>query len=232
MHDDRQGVDTEPAVRHGGGMSQPHPAATPTWVTWADYIALPDDDRRELIDGVLVEVEVPTNLHEWIVSELLFALKLWTRANGGVVIGSGYKIRISDERAFMPDIQLYRADHRQRFVGQPQGLADGAPDLVVEVISPSSRRYDRLLKLQGYAAIEVPEYWIVDPQARTIERLRLVEGHYAFVGGAAGDEVLAPDSFPGFEVQLAGLWLDDEHTGAAPVDGDAGDGDAGGSAAG
>ena len=50
MHDDRQGVDTEPSVRHGGAMSQPHPAATPTWVTWADYIALPDDDRRELID--------------------------------------------------------------------------------------------------------------------------------------------------------------------------------------
>lgn len=216
MHDDRQGVDTERAGSQSGGMSQPHPAVTPTWVCWADYIALPDDDRRELIDGVLVEVEVPTNIHEWIVSELLFALKLWTRAHGGLVIGSGYKVRIADDRAFMPDLQLYRVNNRAGFIGQSQGLADGAPDLVIEVISPSSRRFDRLLKLQGYAAIEVPEYWIVDPQARTIERLRFVDGTYAIDGGASGDEVLSPKSFPGLEVKLAGLWLDDESEGAVP----------------
>lgn len=206
MHDDRQGVDTEPSVRHGSAMSQPHPAATPTWVTWADYIALPDDDRRELIDGVLVEVEVPTYLHERIIAHLIGLLFAWSEENGGAVLGSGYKVRVDTHRAFMPDIQFFREEHDDFFAEQAQGLVAGAPDLVVEVISPSSRRHDRLLKLQGYADIGVPEYWLVDADALTIERLVLTEGAYRFVGGAGGDETFAPESFPGLVVELRRLF--------------------------
>lgn len=206
MHDDRQGVDTERAGRPSGGLSQPHPAVTPTWVCWADYIALPDDDRRELIDGVLVEVEVPTYLHERIIAHLIGLLFAWSEENGGSVIGSGYKLRIDDFRAFMPDVQFFRAEYDALFAEQRQGLVEGAPDLVIEVISPSSRRHDRLLKLQGYADIGVPEYWLVDAEALTIERLVLAEGAYRFVGGAGGEEQFLPGSFPGLVIELRRLF--------------------------
>lgn len=178
-------------------------------VTWADYIALPDDDRRELIDGVLVEVEVPTYLHEHIIGQLIGLLFVWSQTHGGSILGSGYKVRISADRAFMPDLQFYRVEKVAMAARQQQGLAEGRPDLVVEVISPSSQGRDRLLKLEGYASIGVPEYWIVEPEGRLIERFCLVDGTYRAAGGAMGDAVFAPESFEGFEVPLGSLWLDE-----------------------
>ena len=192
------------------GRSDQGPAAPPVGtVTWDEYSALPDDDRRELIDGVLVETKGSTNIHAWVVSELLYALKTWTHEHGGSVIGSGYKVRVDAGRAFMPDVQLYRRGNVKTAIRQQQGLAEGRPDLVVEVISPSSRRYDRLPKLAGYASIEVPEYWLVEPDARLIERFCLVDGTYRAAGGAMGDAVFAPESFDGLEVPLGSLWLDE-----------------------
>ena len=66
-------------------------------VTWSDYVALPDDDRRELVGGQLLEIDVPTHLHEHIVTMVAYFLTAWRRAGaGGNVLSSGYKIRISD----------------------------------------------------------------------------------------------------------------------------------------
>jgi Uma2 family endonuclease len=84
---------------------------------------------------------------------------------------SGYKVRITDSRGVMPDLQFYRAENDPR--SQQAGLAEGHPDLVVEVSSPTSVRYDRVKKLTWYASIGAPEYWIVDPMQRTFERLLL-----------------------------------------------------------
>lgn len=82
----------------------------------------------------------------------------------------------------------------------------GAPDLVVEVVSASSRRYDRVVKLGYYADAGVPEYWVVDPEARTLERLVLRGGAYLVRETAAGEAVFRPDSFRGLAVPLADLW--------------------------
>ena len=82
--------------------------ADPGPYTWNDFIELEEDDPRELLDGRLVEIEVPTLSHERIVAQLIFALEGWIRAgNGGLVIGSGYKIRIDEQRGAMPDVQFY-----------------------------------------------------------------------------------------------------------------------------
>ena len=173
--------------------------------TWADFVALPEDDRRELIDGELLEVEVPTTAHERIAALLVFFLETWSRAGGGgMTLVSGYKVRVSDTRGVMPDVQFYRAGNIPR--GQPQGLAHGHPDLVVEVLSPSSARFDRVLKMTYYAAIGVPEYWIVDPAARTLERLVLTEGHYTIADALEGDALFQPPSFEGMGVALEELW--------------------------
>jgi Uma2 family endonuclease len=181
------------------------PATAEHHHTWEDFIALPDDDRRELLDGRLVEMDVPNEWHEWIVSCLVRLLGNWTMASqAGIVLASGYKVRIRRDRGFMPDVQLFRTGGRPL---QQRGLESGAPDLAVEVISPSSGRYDRVHKLQGYAAIGVPEYWILDPEHQTLQRFVLGESAiYSVTDALSGDDVFAPSSMPGLVIPLGELW--------------------------
>jgi Uma2 family endonuclease len=181
-------------------------AAESAHFTWDDFVALEDDDLRELIDGELVEVEVPTADHEEIVGWLCFYLRSWAEAgHGGRVRASGYKVRISERRGVMPDVQFYRQDN-DASAGQQQGLEHGHPDLVIEIVSPSSERYDRVTKLRWYAQLGVPEYWLVNPQARTFECLVLQGGVYTIATSAAGDETCRPGSFEGLAIPLAKLW--------------------------
>jgi Uma2 family endonuclease len=174
--------------------------------TWDDFIALEEDDLRELIDGELVEVEVLTHSHEKIVMRLGTSLTNWSDAgHGGVALASGYKVRVSDRRGLMPDVQFYRRGNEVSS-DQEQGLVRGRADLVVEVVSPSSRRFDRVKKLNWYAQLGVPEYWIVDPQEQTLEHLVLREGAYVIAASLEGEEVFRPGSFEGMEISLAKLW--------------------------
>jgi Uma2 family endonuclease len=174
--------------------------------SWDDFIALDEDDPRELIDGELVEVEVPTFVHEHLVIRIGSALTVWSDAgHGGRALASGYKDRISDRRGVMPDVQFYRAGNESERE-QQVGLVTGHPDVVVEVVSPSSGRYDRVSKLRYYAQKGVPEYWIVDPQARTLERLVLRDGVFSITDSFADEETFRPDAFPGLEIPLARLW--------------------------
>jgi Uma2 family endonuclease len=174
--------------------------------TWEDFIAIEDeDDRRELVDGELVETEVPTDLHEHITAMLVVFIGSWMlERKAGWIRGSGYKVRISKKRGFMPDVQFYRQDNPAR--RKMQGLEEGHPDLVVEVMSPSSVRFDRIKKLGGYASIGVPEYWLIDPERQTLERLILRDGKYIIDAALEGDMVFTPDTFEGLSIPLKALW--------------------------
>ena len=184
------------------GEAQVSPAAA----TWADFVGLDEDDPRELIDGALLEIDVPNKKHEWIVATLVWLLNAWARPrDAGTVLASGYKIRISEGRGVMPDVQFIRRG-RESILGD-DAMVGGAPDLVVEVVSPTSARYDRVQKLAWYAAIGVAEYWIVDPQAETLEQLILgVDGRFVIGASLGGTDVFRPVSFPGLDVSLADLW--------------------------
>lgn len=184
-------------------VSEPTPAAASRF-RWADFVALDEEDLRELIDGQLMEVDLPTKMHEAVVLFLGAVLFTWTRANGGLALASGYKIRISDTRGVMPDVQLYRKGREH--LGGTHGLESGAPDLVVEVVSPTSARYDRVVKLRWYAQIGVPEYWIVDPDQRTLERLILDAGSYRIEDALTDEATFTPGTFPGISISLAELF--------------------------
>jgi Uma2 family endonuclease len=175
--------------------------------TWDDFVRLEEDDRRELIDGELVEVEVPTELHEYIVFMLSYFLAHWARPRrAGYGVVSGFKVRISERRGVMPDLQFFRRGNPAAGPIDRVALEDGRPDLAVEIVSPSSARYDRMTKLGYYASIGVPEYWIVDPAAHTLERL-VLQGEKYLVAEVVGESSLfQPDSFDGLEVPLGELW--------------------------
>jgi Uma2 family endonuclease len=172
--------------------------------SWQEFIALAEDDRRELLDGELLEIDVPTKLHEWVVALLVHRLTSWAMARrAGIVLASGYKVRIRENRGFMPDVQYFARAGRPLPSG---GLDAGAPDLVVEVVSPVSRRFDRTIKAEGYAEIGVPEYWIVDPELRTLERLVLTGSAYRVAERWNGPGTFAPPSFPNLSIELSELW--------------------------
>jgi Uma2 family endonuclease len=184
---------------------QARSAGAPGPYRWKDFLSLHEDDLRELIDGHLLELEVPTKIHEWIVTILVTMLTNWALPrSAGLALVSGYKVRIRHDRGVMPDVQFFRRGGRPL---PDQGLHRGAPDLAVEVVSPSSKRWDRVVKLEWYGAIGTNEYWIVDPTERTLERyLRGHDGALQLASQHANDERFAPDTFPELEIELARLW--------------------------
>jgi Uma2 family endonuclease len=174
--------------------------------TWDDFAALGEDDLRELIDGELVELEVPSDIHEYIVVMLAHLLTAWALPRkAGFALAAGFRVRIDDRRGVMPDVQFYRVGN-QTALRTEQGLVRGHPDLAVEVVSGSSRQYDRVSKLRYYASIGVPEYWIVDPSSRTLEILVLRGDGYLIAQAGAGEDVVYPASFAGLEIHLSALW--------------------------
>jgi len=185
--------------------NKPRTLPAPGEWTWDDYVAIADeDDTRELVDGYLVELEMPTEEHEYAVAMLIIVLGNWAVPRGGRIYGSGYKVKVSAKRGAMPDVQYYRPGRRP----PSQGLSEGTPDLAVEMISPSSGRADRVMKLEWYRSIGVPEYWLVDPLEHTLTRYVLsADGHYSVMDTLADDAVFEPTTtFPGLSIPLATLW--------------------------
>lgn len=164
-----------------------------------------EDEPGELVNGRLEEEEASDSPHEVIVSALLYVLLTWARARGGRVLASETKYALSRRRGRKPDISMFLA----RDLKLPRrGATRHPPDLMVEVISPDPRhrRRDRIEKLREYAAFGVRYYWLVDPEARSLEILKLGEdGHYIHALDAAEGTIEAP-GFEGLTLDLDALW--------------------------
>jgi Uma2 family endonuclease len=112
---------------------------------------------------------------------------------------------LAEDDVVQPDLVVVR-DPAQR---SSRGI-EGAPFLVVEVISTGRAHHDRTVKAQRYAARGVPHYWIVDPEAGRLECFRLGEGRYALQAVGTGTEVVEVPGFPALTIPLATLWFDPE----------------------
>jgi Uma2 family endonuclease len=86
---------------------------------------------------------------------------------------------------------------------------EGPPDLVVEILSPSTRRVDRTVKMRTYARFGVRECWIVDPEAQSFEIFRLTGGAYVLAQAACGNETTSSDLFPGLTLALDQIFAPD-----------------------
>ena len=135
--------------------------------TVEDYYNWPEDERIELIDGVIYHVSMPSIKHQRIVGEIDFAFKSFVKKKKGKceIFGAGIDVRLDcdDKTMLVPDISVIC--EKDKFTEQ---YFDGAPDLVVEVLSPSTRKKDMTLKLSKYAEAGVREYWIIDPKKETV----------------------------------------------------------------
>ncbi len=170
-----------------------------------------EDEPGEIVDGRLDEEERVDSPHEVIVSALLFVLLTWVRARGGRVLASETKYALSKRRGRKPDISVFLTRDRKL---PRRGAMRHPPDLMVEVISPDprDRRRDRIEKLREYATFGVRYYWLVDPEARSLEILRLDDaGQYVHVTDAGEGTVDVP-GLEGLTLDLDALWreIDEE----------------------
>jgi len=133
--------------------------------------ALPDDGKRyELVSGELVVTPAPTPLHQAILAILFRELDSYLRRTAvGRVLWSPADLAFGEDEILQPDLFVLPASLPQgfRIWSEVTSLL-----LAIEVLSPSTARYDRILKRRRYQRGGVPEYWIVDPDARVVERWR------------------------------------------------------------
>ncbi|MBI4234037.1 MAG: Uma2 family endonuclease [Chloroflexi bacterium] len=177
--------------------------------TYSDYLLLPEEKRYELIEGELCMVPSPTTQHQRLVLNLAMILQEFVRRRGlGEVFAAPLDVKLSEEDVVQPEVLFVRAA-RRRIVKEQ--YVDGPPDLVVEVLSPSTASRDRELKLKRYANFGVPEYWIVDPEAGSVEVLRLMADGYRQVGVFTQGTVETP-LLPGLKLPVAEVMSSPDYT--------------------
>jgi Uma2 family endonuclease len=187
-----------------------HPAAPMERerMTLEQWAALDHEVRGELVDGALVEEEVPNTIHEILVTWLVLTLATWGRPRRVFVFGSGVKLALSSVRGRIPDVTVYLPD-----AGAPQlrGAVDVPPSIAVEVVSdtPRDARRDRVEKLAEYAAFGIRWYWIVDPELRAFEILELgPDGRYVHAVAVTAGTVHPVPGCEGLSIVVDQAWAE------------------------
>ncbi|HEX8317145.1 Uma2 family endonuclease [Longimicrobium sp.] len=143
--------------------------------TYEEFANLPDDGNRyEVIAGELYVTPSPTSIHQRVVARLTAMLEVFTQEHGlGTLFGAPYDVIFGEGDYLEPDLLFVRREREE--IVKDHAMV-GAPDLVVEVLSPSTSRRDRGLKRERYAAYGVPEYWIIDTDLVQVDVYRLSGG--------------------------------------------------------
>jgi len=140
------------------------------------YVCFPDDGyRHEIIDGVHYMNAAPSTYHQAVSRRLQYQLYSAIELKKlGCVIDAPVDVHLSEFDIVQPDLVVVLESNR---IITPSKVK-GTPDLLVEILSPSTRENDMVLKRNRYEVAGVPEYWIVDPFEHTLEQLILTEGSY------------------------------------------------------
>ena len=150
-------------------------------VTFAELEQWPDDGRRyELYGGEVIVVPTPLPIHQVVALRVYDVLKHYAEATQGLVLCSPLDIVFSQYDVLQPDLVFFDAARRRQI--DLYSAIRIVPNLVVEVLSRSTAARDRGRKLDIFARYAVPEYWIVDPNARTVEVLRTAAETFQQIG--------------------------------------------------
>jgi Uma2 family endonuclease len=203
----RSAAVASPASRPTNGQAAWVPPPDGAW-TFDDYARLPDNGfRYEVIDGALVMSPAPLMGHQIISAALMSALRAYVRRHRlGIVVAAPVDVQLGDRATpVQPDI-VFVARERLHIVGRER--IEGAPDLVVEILSRSTAARDRGLKFDLYAASGVREYWLADPDERTLEVYVLRGQAYAPLGSYRPGEVAASELLPSLKLKVKELFED------------------------
>jgi len=180
-------------------------------LTYDDFVHFPDDGKRhELIDGEHYVTPSPNLRHQKILGRLYLTIASWLQVNPiGEMFLSPLDVVFSDFDVVEPDL-LYVSNERGAEVLTPKHVR-GAPDLVVEIGSPSTRKRDETIKRRLYERNSgVSEYWVVDPELDVIRVYRREGERFGRPGelGRESGDVLTTPLLPGLEIDLPGIFAD------------------------
>jgi Uma2 family endonuclease len=180
-------------------------------LTYGEFQDLPREEvgRRmlELIEGEVFVTPAPKTIHQVAAGNLHFALrKFLEQRNLGRVLFAPYDVVFSEWTALEPDLLFVRRD---RLSILTEANARGAPDLVIEILSPSNRVHDRVRKHRIYEEAGVPELWYVDPEDRTVEIINLgPDRRYAVTARFSEAEAIVSKTLPGFSLMVDEVFAD------------------------
>jgi Uma2 family endonuclease len=176
-------------------------------LTYEDFLRFPDDGRRhEILDGVHVVTAAPFSRHQLVLGELYYAVKAYLKANPiGTVGFAPFDVLLGKHDIVEPDL-LYIAQARREILTEKN--IQGAPDLIAEILSKSSYRFDLGVKRERYEHQGVQEYWVLDVDRDTASVFRRRGDRFAppLPLAAETDESLTTPLLPGFELPLRELF--------------------------
>lgn len=177
----------------------------PGGLTYEDYCALPDDGQRyEILDGELFVSPSPIPLHQLITGNLFAELRSYIRPNKlGRLFAAPLDILLSKHNIVEPDI-VFVSNAKSSVMTDKN--VQGAPDLLIEVLSPSSRKRDLQDKRRIYGEWGVDWYWIVDPQSGTLVELQRIDKAFVEVAHFTRRTTFSPKLFPGLSIDMNELW--------------------------
>jgi Uma2 family endonuclease len=180
---------------------------TETRITAAVYAQLPETNLpAELLDGVVIKAPAPRHIHQKLVFRLAKGIETLAAGQGEVNIAP-LDVYLDDHNVVQPDVFWVGGAESRCQLGD-EGYWHGAPDLVIEVLSPSTARHDRREKFQLYEKHGAGEYWLVDPEGRYVEVWTQVDGRFEYVGLFGSDEQLRSPVFNDQSLNLAMVFAD------------------------
>ena len=175
--------------------------------TYQDYLKLPEEPgyRFEILDGMLIKDPSPNVSHQRVSRRLQRILEdyFWEVDPEGEIFNAPLDVTFHDISVVQPDV-FYVSGEQKRIVKNAR--IDGPPTLIVEVLSPSSSRKDRLQKMRIYQKVQVQHYWLVNPEEKTLECFSLRDGVYALVTAGMDEDVVEHPGFTGLSIALKALW--------------------------
>ena len=180
--------------------------ATRPKFTYVDYLIAPDDARYELLDGELVMSPSPNRLHQsasLYLSHNLAGLVISARI--GYIFAAPFDVILSDTNVVQPDI-MFVSNARARIITDDN--IRGAPDLVVEILSPSTAERDRNFKRSLYALHGVKEYWLADTRRKTIEQLLLDGDEFRLAGVFGMGDTLVSPTLNGYALNMSDVFVE------------------------
>jgi len=174
-------------------------------LTYEDYCLLPNDrNRYEILDGELSVTPAPRVNHQRISRRLLRFLDDHVIANNlGEILAAPTDVILAPTTVVQPDLIFIANDQANIITGR---AIEGAPTLVVEILSPTTQQTDRVTKAQLYAKYGVPHYWLIDPDQQLLEAYELSGEQYSLVTKAQDADVFTSSVFPGLSIQISDLW--------------------------
>jgi len=186
----------------------------PEYYMYDDLLKMDGDKRYEIIDGEIYMMASPSNVHQWIVGEIFIQLGNFLRGKRCIPFISPIDVRLNADKPGKRDDTVVQPDiivvcDRNKLDKKGRGIK-GAPDLVVEILSPSTAYRDRLIKHQKYQESGVREYWLVDPHNKTLEVMIFEDGAEKDKKIYHSEEVVSVQVLEGCEIDLAAVFRDVE----------------------